>query len=104
MLAAAFARPLDGQYGNLHRNSLRLPHITNVDASLFKNFVIHENMRLTFRAETFNLFNHTQIWGVNTGFVGDNPGGLISATDKNLGQPNAFRDARILQLALRFDF
>ncbi len=101
---AAFARPLDGQYGNLHRNALRLPHITNVDASLFKNFAIRENMRLTFRAESFNLFNHTQIWGINTGFVGDNPGSLISATDKNLGQPNAFRDARILQLALRFSF
>lgn len=101
---AAFARPLDGQYGNLHRNALRLPHITNVDASLIKNFAIRENMRVTFRAESFNLFNHTQIWGINNGFTGDNPGSGISANTKNLGQPNAFRDARILQLALRFSF
>jgi hypothetical protein len=101
---AAFARPQDGQYGNLHRNALRLPHISNVDASLIKNFAIRENMRVTFRAETFNLFNHAQIWGINTGFTGDNPGSLISATNQNLGQPNSFRDARILQLALRFAF
>ncbi len=101
---SAFARPQDGQYGNMQRNALRLPGVRNVDASLLKNFAITETMKVTFRAEVFNLFNHAQIWGINTGFSADNPGGTISSTVKNLGQPNAYREARIIQLALRFAF
>ncbi len=101
---AAFTRPADGQWGNLGRDALHLPHITNVDASLIKNFAITERMKLTFRAECFNLFNHTQVWGINTGFSGDNPGSGISASDATFGQANAWRDARTLQLALRFGF
>lgn len=101
---AAFVRPLDGQYGSLGRNSLRMPGVRNVDASLIKNFPIRESMKVAFRCEVFNLFNHPQIWGLNTGFSGDNPGSLISSTDKNFGQPSSWREARILQLALRFSF
>jgi hypothetical protein len=101
---AAFARPQDGQWGTLGRDALRLPTINNVDASLMKNFSISEAAKLTFRCEVYNLFNHPQVWGVNTGFSGDNPGSLISASDGNFGQANAWRDARTLQLALRFQF
>lgn len=101
---AAFTRPADGQWGTLGRNTLRLPHLTNVDTSLMKNFDFGEKAKLTFRAECFNLFNHTQVWGINTGFGGDNPGSGISANNANFGQPSSFRDARILQLALRFAF
>ena len=100
----AFTRPADGQWGDLGRNAVHLPHITNVDASLMKNFNFTERTKLTFRAECFNLFNHTQVWGVNTGFSGDNPGSGISASAANFGQANAWRDARVLQLALRFAF
>ena len=76
----------------------------NVDASLIKNFAIRENMKVTFRAEVFNLFNHPQIWGLNTGFTGDNEGQGISASNGTFGQINGYRDPRILQLALRFAF
>jgi hypothetical protein len=101
---AAFQRPADGQYGNLQRNALRMPGIRNVDASLIKNFAITETAKVAFRCEVFNLFNHPQIWGLNTGFSADNPGGLISSSNKNFGQPSSWREARILQLALRFSF
>jgi hypothetical protein len=101
---AAFARPQEGEYGNLHRNALRLPPVRNVDASLIKNIAITERAKVTFRAEFFNLFNHAQVWGINTGFSADNPGGLISSSVQNLGQPSSFREARIIQLALRFAF
>jgi hypothetical protein len=101
---AAFARPQEGSYGTLGRNALRLPPVRNVDASIIKNFAIKERAKVTFRAEFFNLFNHPQVWGINTGFSADNPGGTISSSVKNLGQPNAFREARIVQLALRFAF
>ncbi len=101
---AAFARPADGSYGDLGRNALHLPGIGNVDASLMKNFLITESVKLTLRCEAFNLFNHPQVWGVNNSFAGDNPGSLISASDATFGQANAYRDARTLQVALRFAF
>ena len=101
---AAFQRPAEGQYGNLQRNALRMPGVRNVDASLIKNFAITESMKAALRCEVFNLFNHPQIWGINTGFSADNPGGSISSSTKNFGQPNAWREARIIQLALRFSF
>ncbi len=101
---AAFQRPLDGQYGTAGRNSFRLPNITNVDATIAKNFRITEGMKLGMRLEVFNLFNHPQIWGVNSGFTSDTPGGNISPSNKNLGYPNSYREARILQLGFRFSF
>ena len=101
---AAFTRPADGQWGTLGRDALRLPPVRNVDASLMKNFIFTESVKLTFRCEVFNLFNHPQVWGINTGFSGDNPGSGISASDANFGQASSWRDARTLQLALRFAF
>ncbi len=101
---AAFTRPLDGQQGNLARNSLRLPGVRNIDASIIKNFAITETMKAALRFEFFNLLNNAQIWGINTSFSGDNPGSGISASNKAFGVPNSFREARIIQLAARFSF
>jgi hypothetical protein len=101
---AAFQRPADGQYGTLTRNALRMPGIRNVDASLIKNFAIGETAKAALRCEVFNLFNHPQIWGIDTGFSADNPGGNISSSNNKFGQPNSWREARILQLALRLSF
>ena len=61
---AAFATPgNDGTpaytFGNAGRNILRGPDLANLDFSLFKNFRITERVKLTFRAEFFNLTNHT---------------------------------------------
>ena len=101
---AAFARPADGSYGNLGRNRLRLPGVRNVDVNLVKNFNFTETIKLQFRSEVFNLFNHPQVWGITSGFSADNPGAGISATARSFGQASSYRDARTLQLALRFSF
>ncbi len=101
---AAFTRPADGTYGNLGRNALRMPGIRNMDVNLVKNFNFTETVKVQFRCEVFNLFNHAEVWGLNTGFSGDNPGSAISASDANFGQASTYRDARTLQLALRFSF
>ena len=101
---AAFVRPADGQWGTMGRNSLRLPGIANVDTALMKAFAITERAKLTMRFEAFNLFNHPEVWGMNTSFNGDNPGSGLSASSGNFGTATAYRDARTLQLALRFAF
>ena len=48
-----------GTYGNLGRGTLIGPRLVEVDASLFKNTNITEKMALQFRAEFFNVLNHT---------------------------------------------
>jgi hypothetical protein len=101
---AAFQRPADGQYGTLGRNGLRLPGFWNVDTGIMKNFNIAEKAKVTLRCEVFNLFNHPQVFGINNTFNADNPGSGLSKTASNFGSANAYRDARILQLALRFAF
>jgi hypothetical protein len=54
-----FAFPAPGILGNLGRNTLRGPGLQEFDFSLFKNWPFwREGVRLQFRAEFFNLFNH----------------------------------------------
>jgi hypothetical protein len=55
---AAFRAPAPGTYGNLGYNALRGPLFNNWDAAVQKNFAIHEQIGLEFRAEMFNVPNH----------------------------------------------
>ncbi len=55
----AFLQPLPGTYGNVGRNILRGPGLTQTDFSLAKKLALSERISLQFRAEFFNLFNHT---------------------------------------------
>ena len=54
----AFVVPLSGTYGNAGRNILEGPGLRNVDLSLSKRFDLGEKLKLQFRAEFFNAFNH----------------------------------------------
>ena len=44
-------------FGNLARRAGRGPGTTNLDFSVFRNFLIREGLNLQFRAEAFNLSN-----------------------------------------------
>ncbi|MGH9970128.1 MAG: carboxypeptidase regulatory-like domain-containing protein [Pyrinomonadaceae bacterium] len=55
---AAFAIPLPGQFGNLARNALRGPNFRQVDFIFNKRIPISESVRIEFRTEVFNIFNH----------------------------------------------
>jgi len=90
---AAFAQPAAGALGNLGRNTERGPGVNNLDLALFKNFVLTGQIRLQFRLESFNAFNHTQFAGVSTNLTAANFGVVTSA-----------RPARINQLGLKLLF
>ena len=58
---SAFLAPPAGSgfYGNLGRDTLRGPGITEWDYSMFKDTSLDEHVRLQLRAEFFNILNHT---------------------------------------------
>jgi hypothetical protein len=47
-------------FGNSSRNIMRGPGINQWDFGLFKLFQFNERLRLEFRTEFFNAFNHPQ--------------------------------------------
>lgn len=55
----AFQLQPAGTYGNSGRNILEGPGFTTFDLGIYKNTSITETMKFQFRAEFFNLFNHT---------------------------------------------
>lgn len=90
---SAFATPALGTFGNTGRNILRGPGFQNWDVSVSKWFGITEAVRMQFRGEFFNIWNHTQWAGVST-----------SLSASTVGQVTSARDPRITQLGLRLVF
>jgi hypothetical protein len=88
-------------WGNTPKNSVWGPGRDNWNLSLFKNFMLSESRgsNLQFRAEFFNVWNHTQ-WqadGLNNG-ISNNLG------SSNFGQITQAYDPRTIQLALKLYF
>jgi len=83
-----------GTLGNAKRTTCCGPHISNTDFAILKTIQFSETRRVDFRAEFFNIFNHTQFY---------NPDGNTS--DGSLfGQVTQARDPRLMQFALKFFF
>ena len=82
----AFVLPPAGTYGNVKRDSLIGPGTAELDLSLIKNTPLTERCKMQFRAEFFNLLNHTNFGTPNTiVFASASPtpsptAGLITAT------------------------
>jgi hypothetical protein len=57
--AAAFLAPAYGTIGNLSRDTLVGPNLVNLDLSLLKSTQLTEHVHAQFRAEFFNILNHT---------------------------------------------
>jgi Carboxypeptidase regulatory-like domain/TonB dependent receptor len=53
-----FCNPQPGQVGNLQLNAFNSPTYFDWDASAGKDFSLTERLKLTFRAEAFNILNH----------------------------------------------
>jgi len=79
-----FSLEAPGTFGNLGRNTLRGPGFWVTDFALLKTTKIRESLSLQFRAEFFNIFNHT-----NLGLPGLGAGAQGGATlFKGGGVPN----------------
>jgi hypothetical protein len=92
---SCFSAPAAGELGDANRVPVIGPDFVNTDFSVIKQFALpwHET-GLNFRAEFFNLFNHTQ-FGM--------PINDISAT--GFGQVNStVNNPRLVQLALKLSF
>jgi hypothetical protein len=104
-----FVAPQGLTFGDVGRNFLTNPHTTNFDMALFKHFPIYESVGLEFRAEAFNVFNHTQ-FGYLGGAAGSAGGvSAISSFTNTIGtsgflEPFGAHNPRILQLGLKLLF
>ncbi len=86
-------------YGNLGFDAVRGPGHNNFDLALMKSFAFTERLRMEFRAEAFNTFNHPQFEGnSNLGGISTNVGA------SNFGAVTNAYDPREFQLALKLMF
>ena len=69
---AAYVQTQGFTFGNSGRNSLNNPRRTDFDMSIYKIFKPKEQLAVQFRAEAFNIFNHTQWNRVNNYVSTDN--------------------------------
>ncbi len=78
---AAFAAPDKWDLGNAPRyfSDLRSPGYNNWDISIQKYFPIHESVRLQFRLDMFNAFNHANFYKPDTNLASGTFGQLTGA-------------------------
>jgi hypothetical protein len=92
---SCFVAPPGGQLGDAGRVPVVGPDFVNTDFSLVKQFALpRKEMGLNFRAEFFNLFNHTQ-FGSPVNDINAPGFGAVNSTVNN---------PRLIQLALKLSF
>jgi len=87
--------PVLGTIGNAPRSICCGPGINNWDMSFSKETKFRERLRMEFRADIFNVWNHAQFYTVD---------GNISNIGATFGQVLHVRDPRLVQFALKFHF
>jgi hypothetical protein len=89
-------------FGNLGRNTITGPGFSDVDFSVIKNTNITEALRVQFRAEVFDLFNHANFGNPNTtALPGSKTFGAITSTRFPTGDSGSSRQ---MQFALKLMF
>jgi hypothetical protein len=98
---SCFALPSRGDVGSTKRQMIRLPGSADFDLTVSKNFPMGGARRLQFRAEMYNVLNHTNWTNVNTAAIFNAAG---QQTNPQFGQVTAAGAPRVVQLSLRFAF
>jgi hypothetical protein len=89
----AFVTPTGAVLGNVARYGWSGPGSFTFDGTLMRTFPVHEQMRLQFRIDAFNAFNHPTFNNPDT-----------SLTDSNFGRVTGSGGGRSLQLAATLRF
>ena len=101
---ADFRGPIGLEYGQ--RNLVRGPGAFSFDAGVGKTFpIIGDRMKLKFRADAFNVFNHPTFGTPAMNIVTNASNfGQITGTTTGLGQSSTNGGARVAQFSLRLEF
>jgi len=92
-----------GSLGNEPRNNILGPGIKVWDTSFVKQFPISEQKHFEFRAELFNVLNHTNYLFATFGEISA-PATSVTMNSGVFGLPQAARNPRQIQFALKFYF
>jgi hypothetical protein len=116
LFGASPAGGINGSNGSLRfallpNNAFHAPAIKYVDLRISRRFTIKEDAKIEVLAEGFNIFNRTQVTGINNRMyvVSTSGSNVIATFDPTFGTPSDlsngffFRERQI-QLAVRFQF
>jgi hypothetical protein len=97
----AYAHAAPGELGNANRAPLYGPRFINTDLSFIKHFPLpYEGMRLDFRSEFFNVWNHAQYYlgGGSSQMQDVNAASSFGVVNGTVNNP------RVIQFALKLTF
>jgi hypothetical protein len=82
-----------GHFGSEGAGNILSPGFEKVDLGLMKNFRMSESISLQMRAESFNVFNHTNFDSIDSGF-----------TDGSFGEADGAHEGRKMQFSGKLYF
>lgn len=104
---AAFSLPATGTSGNAPRNFVRGFGANQWNMAVRRDFPLHGEIALHFRAETFNLFNHPNFGYIDPTFADATFGQvtkMLNASLSTMASQYQQGGARSMQFALRLSF
>jgi Carboxypeptidase regulatory-like domain len=106
--AAAFANAPFGENVSIRRNAFAGPGFVNTDLVFQKTQTLHEQFKLIFRAESYNIFNHPNLVtpgspGISTGTTNISSS-LFGISTAQIGQNDGTTGARQIQASLKLAF
>ncbi|HKG54923.1 MAG TPA: hypothetical protein VKB04_11745, partial [Anaerolineales bacterium] len=108
-----FCPPPIGQQGTLGRNVLRAFSVNQIDFALRRRFSISEKLKLQFKGEAFNIFNHPNFGDPNNSLTSPLFGRATTMYGRGLGAGGIsggfnplyqLGGARSIQLSLRLEY
>ncbi len=99
--AAAFANAPFGESVSVRRNAFSGPGFTNTDLVFQKTQTLHEQFKLIFRAESYNIFNHPNMSSPASLSIASSTFGISTS---QIGQNDGTTGARQIQASLKLAF
>jgi len=100
----SYTNKTDACFGNIGYNIMTGPGVSNWDMTFAKKIPLRlpERFSLRFRAEMYNIFNHTQFSGLDSSAEFNVT--TLKQTDVNFGRFTSARAPRQMSFSIRFEF